>query len=199
MTALALAIALIQSNYDVKIPDPYLGYGASMNAFKQVETSGTVIARRRKFVNMALPFKVLAKGERDPYQPYYVVVPELAWYNDLIQVNIAGGFEGGWPLGYRSAVSMFWGAQAGFHYSILRVPNYPNEYGTIMSSEDKTSVALLTNFYLGPKFDLNEKYAIRFQINPKVMLGKVAFNSLRTEFFKYMGMSLSFNLQFEFL
>lgn len=199
MTAVLFSLFLVSSSYEVKWPDPYVGFGMALTRVNETQPDKSYNHYRRKFLNMALPFKVLKVGETDSYLPHYVVLPELAWYNDLIQVNLAGGFEGGWPLGYRSAVSMVWGTQAGFHYSLIRLPNYLNEYGKVMDSADKTSAALLLNFYTGPKWELNDKYAMRFLINPKVMLGKVAFNSVRSEFFRYMGLTISFNLQFEFL
>jgi hypothetical protein len=197
MTLAFLALLLV-SDYDLKWPDPYIGYGLAINKIREDQANQTQNAYRRKFINLGLPFRIIDPNQTNPFYPHYVLTPELGWYNDLIQVNLAGGYEGYWPMGYRARTSIIWSAQGGMHYSIIRTPNYANEYGKIMNSEEKTSFALLVNAYTGCRWDIMDKYAVKFLINPKMMLGKVAFNSLRTEFFKYMGLSLSFNVQLEF-
>lgn len=198
MLSLIFSLLLI-SDYEAKWPDPYFGVG--FNPFKERNPSG--ITYHRKFFDIGFPFQIVDPDVKvtDPFLPVFLVLPEIAYNTDIFQFSLAAGYEGGIPLMYRSNLSAFiWGAQAGIYYNLfLKDGLYTNEFGDRMNASDKTSFAGLLNVYLGPQFDLNEKYALRFLVDQKFIGGKIAYHTFRSEFSEWWGLITSFNLQLKFL
>jgi hypothetical protein len=191
---------LLISSYQVTWPNPYLGYGFGLSKAIDKQSNNARTPHWRSFINFGFPLKLRDGEISDPYSPVLTTLVEFGYDSDVFQVNLAGGFEGERPLGYRARMSSFvWGAQAGIHYGLLRLKNYLGPTGKVMNTEESTSIAALVNLYIGPRFEISDRYALRCLINPKIIAGKIAYGTFRTEFSQWLGWTLSMNLQFEFL
>ncbi|MDB5038934.1 MAG: hypothetical protein JWQ35_2462 [Bacteriovoracaceae bacterium] len=200
MTSLLLSLFLI-SGYEVKWPDPYVGFGFNTSNEKFYYNKNTAQDyKTKKFITFGFPFKIKDPAVKDPYAPVWVIVPDFGWSPDINQFTLSGGIEAGIPLLYRSRLSsLVWGVQTGVYYNLLTGDGYLNESGTVMNSNESTSIAFLINAYVGPRYEFSDHIAARLMINPKFFTGKIALHTYRSEFSKWAGLTLNINVQLEFL
>lgn len=182
--------------FDPHIPDPYLGFGFSLNKqniSKGDDVTGTVTSHDSSFKMMSaigVPFEV-NHLEFEDFRPMRLILnPELLLGVDFFGFGLMFGPDMSMPIGdFQVPNGWFWGAQFGPFYSEL-------------TSEDlvqsKATTALVGSFYFGPQFDIRDKALFRFQINPKIYVGKIAAGFARSEWSDLMGLALFFNAQVQF-
>ncbi len=172
-------------------PKPYLGYGFS--AFKDPESGQTEeTSRRMQFLTLAAPFTIKEIETDTVATVKLIFLPDMMINPIFFALNLGFGPEVRIPTGFRQLPSAWIvGAQAGFHYNVL---SPPERYST----SSRQSGAFLMNFVFGPEFDVAEHFTFRIQINPRLMLGHLAKNTVRTDWHSNVGLAFAFNFQASF-
>lgn len=191
---------------DFKMPDPYIGWQFQTFPSKfnlEVQTDGTrrVVHRRRKYIEIGLPFEVTHITFADVKALPILFTPEFKIGNEVIISNLMLGFEQDLPFrGYRSFPSgIFYGLSGGFHYGFIHsAGDLQNSSGRNLDSTQRTSLATVFKFYFGPRFASNSLFDLKLRFEMDWMYGKLSYYQTRTSFSDNLGSTVGVSLQLDF-
>jgi len=148
--------------------------------------------RHSKMFVLALPNKIKTWPSEDYSEPpmHLVLFPELDIGSHILAGNLGAGFETKLSMGWhQNPAALQIGGHTGFYGSYI-IDN--------LHAGGRTSYAMFFNFVFGPEWDFRDSVALKFQINPKLVLGKLARRTIQTTFMRNLGVTLGLNLQLEF-
>jgi hypothetical protein len=183
-------------------PDPYAGFGAGVfpnRRYSQENGSVTMKLDRDSFTTFGVPLRLPGDPNSEWRFLDLVFTPEVAFTSSILQINLTAGPEFEQKLGYRSRLSgIQWSLQGGIHYANLLSPAHPvGEDGRELSGSDTDSLAFLFSPAFGPRIAITDKLALRFMLNPKVMMGLIAKRTFATKQNDWLGVTMSFYIQLE--
>lgn len=165
---------------ETQYPEPYLGASMGLALDK---------AAYQKYIHVGLPFEF----SRINYWYYpkvrWMALPEVFFSPKMLAIILGAGPEADWSTGFRQNPSAFFaGLQGGLYLA------GETNSGALLG---RTSVAAMINGYFGPRFKITNNRSVKLQIDLKMMFGKIASQTIRSQFSNYIGWSLGLNLQFQ--
>lgn len=189
-------------------PDPYIGM--SFRTFPEKHLMGVdattgndiIRTRRRKFLQVGLPFEIKKFSWGDAGNMKMILLPESLFSLDVVILNATVGIEQDIRFSsYRSVPSgLFWGIAGGLHYGFIVAKKdlINQDSGKPLSFVDRTSLATVLKFYFGPTFDLNKEMALKLRMGTDLMFGKIGPFQTRTSVSEALGSVLGLQLQLDF-
>lgn len=199
MLSIFLSTLIVAVDIEPQIPDPFLGFEASLFPYKTTENAARV-ARRKKFLTLGFPFEVGKFESKDTYDFHVIGSPELQISLAHFGFSALVGFEQSIPTGFRQIPSaFFWGLLGGGHVSVFYDSGgHVNDSGSKMTFYDQTTLAFQLKTYLGPRFQVSDRFAIKLQMGTSWFIGKISRPTYRVSFSRHIGATFFGNFQVDF-